>query len=173
MRKSYLREVIHYSQGHVAKSVLLSLVAQLSLTLCDLMDCSTPGFPVHHQLPELAKTHVHQVGDAIQPSHLLLSPFPPAFNLSQSQGLFNWVSSLHQVAKVNASPYTWLIKCFTIYLIKEAGEFCTTKYERWLCPGKLLIDFLFCWRTWCICIMFWLRANSSLACYIVLKCIYR
>ena len=64
------------------------------------MDCCTPGFPVHHQLPELAQTHVCQVGDAIQPSHLLLSPSPPAFSLSQHQGLFQWVSSLHQVAKV-------------------------------------------------------------------------
>ena len=64
------------------------------------MDCSTPGFPVHHQLPELAQTHVHWVGDAIQPSHSLSPPSPPALNLSQHQGLFQWVSSLHQVAKV-------------------------------------------------------------------------
>ena len=55
---------------------------------CDPMDCNTPGFPVHHQLPELTQTHVHQVSDAIQPSYLLSSPFPPAFNLSQHQGLF-------------------------------------------------------------------------------------
>ena len=65
-----------------------SSVAQLYLTLCDPMDCSTPGFPVHHQLPELTQTHVHQVSDAIQPSHPLSSPSPPAFNLSQHQGLF-------------------------------------------------------------------------------------
>ena len=64
------------------------------------MDCSTPGFPVHHQLPELDQTHVHWVNDAIQPSHPLSSPSPPAFNLSQHQGLFKWVSFLHQVAKV-------------------------------------------------------------------------
>ena len=64
------------------------------------MDCNRPGFLVHYQLPELALTHVHQVGDAIQPSHPLLFPSPPAFNLSQHQGLFQWVSSLHQVAKV-------------------------------------------------------------------------
>ena len=63
------------------------------------MDCSMPGFPVHHQLLELAQIHVHQVGDAIQPFHPLLSP-SPAFNLSQHQGLFKWVSSSHQVAKV-------------------------------------------------------------------------
>ena len=64
------------------------------------MDCSTPGLPVHHQLSELTQTHVHWVGDAIQPSHPLLSPSPPAFNLSHHQGLFQWVSSLHQVTKV-------------------------------------------------------------------------
>ena len=64
------------------------------------MDCSRPGFPVHHQLQELAQTHVHQVGHVIQPSHLLSSPSPPAFNLSQHQGLFQWVSSLHQVTRV-------------------------------------------------------------------------
>ena len=63
-------------------------VAQSCPTLCDPMNCSTPGFTVHHQLPELAQTHVHRVSDAIQPSHPLLSPSPPAFNLSQHQGLF-------------------------------------------------------------------------------------
>ena len=63
------------------------------------MDCSTPGLPVHHQLPEFTQTCVHWVGDAIQPSHPLSSPFPPAFNLSQHQGLFKWVSCAHQVAK--------------------------------------------------------------------------
>ena len=63
------------------------------------MDRSTPGLPVHHQLPGLAQTHVHRVGDAIQPSHPLSSPSPPAFNLSQHQGLFQGVSSSHQVAK--------------------------------------------------------------------------
>ena len=64
------------------------------------MDCSTPGFPVHHQLPNLAQTHVHRVSDAIHPSHPLSSP-SPSFNLSQQQGLFKWVSSSHQVAKVS------------------------------------------------------------------------
>ena len=63
-------------------------VAQSCLTLCDPMDCSTPGFPVHHQLPEFTRTHVHRVGDAIQPSHPLSSP-SPAFGLSQHQGLFS------------------------------------------------------------------------------------
>ena len=64
------------------------------------MGCSTPGLHVHHQLPEFTQTHIHQVSDAIQPSHPLLSPSPPAFNLSQHQGLFQRVSSWHQVAKV-------------------------------------------------------------------------
>ena len=64
------------------------------------MDCSMPGFLVYHQLLEFAQTHVHWVGDAIQTSHPLSSPFPPTFNLSQHQGLFEWVSSLHQVTKV-------------------------------------------------------------------------
>ena len=79
--------------------VRFSLVAQLCPTLCDPMDCSTPGFPVHHQLPEFAQTHVLQVGGAIQLSHPLLSTSPPAFNLSQHQGLFQGVSSSNQVAK--------------------------------------------------------------------------
>ena len=72
-------------------------VTQQCPTLCDPMDCSTPGFPVHHQLLELAQTHVHRVSDVIQPS--LSSPSPPAFNLSQHQGLFQGINSLHQVAK--------------------------------------------------------------------------
>ena len=74
-------------------------VAQLCPTLCDPMDCSSLGLPVHHQLPELSQTHVHRVGDTIQPSHPL-SPPSLAFNLSQQQGLFQWTGSLHQVAKV-------------------------------------------------------------------------
>ena len=76
-----------------------SSVAQSCPTLCEPVDRSTPGFPVQHQLLELTQTHVHRVGDAILPSHLL-SPSPPAFNLSQHQGLFQWVNSSHQVAKV-------------------------------------------------------------------------
>ena len=67
---------------------------------CNPMDCSTPGLPVHHQLPELTQTPVHQVTDAIQPSHPLSSPSPHAFNLFHHQGLFQWVSSSHQLAKI-------------------------------------------------------------------------
>ena len=76
-----------------------SSVAQLCLTLCNSMDCSTPGFPVYYHLPELTQTHGHWVGDTIQPSHPL-SSLSPAFNLSQHQGLFQGLGSLHQVAKV-------------------------------------------------------------------------
>ena len=78
----------------------VSSVAQSCTTLSDPMNHSTPGLPVHHQLPESTQTHVHWGGDAIQPSHPLSSPSPPALNLSQHQGLFKWVISLHQVAKV-------------------------------------------------------------------------
>ena len=83
-------------------SVQYSLVTQSCLTLCDPMGYtgSTPGFPVHHQLPELAQTQVHQVGDTIQPSHPLSPRSPPTFNHFQHQGLFQWGSSLHHVAKV-------------------------------------------------------------------------
>ena len=76
------------------------LVTQSFLTLCDPRDCSTPGFPVLHCLSELAQIHVHWVGDVIQPSHLLSPPSPPAFSISQHQGLSKWVSSSNQVAKV-------------------------------------------------------------------------
>ena len=74
-------------------SVQSSPAAQSCPTLCDPMNRSTPGLPVHHQLPESTQTHVQQVGDAIQPSHPLLSPSPPALNPSQHQGLSQWVSS--------------------------------------------------------------------------------
>ena len=80
--------------------IQFSSVAQSCPTLCDPMNCSTPGLPVHDQLPEFTQTHVHWVGDAIQPSHPLSSPFPPAPNPSQHQSLFQWVNSSHEVAKV-------------------------------------------------------------------------
>ena len=77
-----------------------SSVAQSCLTLCNHMNCSTPGLPVHHQLPDFTQTHVHRVSDAIQPSHPLSSPSPRAPKFSQHQGLFQWVNSSHEVAKV-------------------------------------------------------------------------
>ena len=92
---------IPHGQGEATLlSIQFSSVAQSCPTLCDQMNCSTPGLPVHHQLPESTQTHVHRVSDAIQPSHPLSSPSPTAPNLSQHQGLFKWVSSPHQVTKV-------------------------------------------------------------------------
>ena len=91
--------ILEVARRNLLHTVLFSSVAQSCLTLCDPMNCSTPGLPVHHQLPEFTQTRVHQARDAIQPSHPLSSPSPPAPNLSQYQGLFKWVSSLHQVAK--------------------------------------------------------------------------
>ena len=81
-------------------SVQFSSATQSCPTLCAPMNCSMPGLPVHHPLPESTQTHVRWVSDAIQPSHPLSSTSPPALNLSQHQGLFQWVSSLHEVAKV-------------------------------------------------------------------------
>ena len=93
----------------------VSSVAQSCLTLCNPMDCSTPGFPVHHQLLEFAQTHVHGVSDAIKPSHPLLSPSSPVFHLSQDQGLFQWVSSLNQILmwkyqSIGASASAWIFR---------------------------------------------------------------
>ena len=87
-------------------------VTQLCPTCCNPMNCSRPGLPVHYQLPEFPQTHVHRVGDAIQPSHPLWSPSPPAPNPSQHQGLFQWVNSSHEVAKglefqVQHQPFQW------------------------------------------------------------------
>ena len=112
-------------------------VAQSCPTLCDPMDCSTPGLLVHHQLLEFTQTHVHWVSDAIQPSHPLSSPSPPAFDLSQHQGLFQWVSSLHQVAKVTlCSSISW---CLIMYWQHSWVEW---QGQSWLCRD---IRFL----SWC------------------------
>ena len=96
-------------------------VTQSWSTLCDPVDCCAPGFPVLHYLPEIAQTHVHWVDGAIQPSHPLSSPFPPAFSVSQHQGLFQWVDSSHQVAKVlelqlQHQSFQWIFRC-------EMGEY--------------------------------------------------
>ena len=82
-------------------------VTQSCPTLCDPMDCSTPGLNVNHQLQEFTQTHVCWVSDTIQPSHPLSSPSPPALNLFQHQGIFQWVSSLHQVAEVLGFHSPW------------------------------------------------------------------
>ena len=107
----------------VSHSVQFSSLAQSCPTLCDLMNHSTPGLPVHHHLPEFTQTHAHRVGDAIQPSHPLSSPSPSALNPSQHQGPFQWVNSLHEVAKVlefqlqhqsfQWTPRTDVAFCFT------------------------------------------------------------
>ena len=101
------------------------------VSLCDPMDCNMLGFPVFHFLPKFAQTHVHQVSDAIQPSHPLLSCFPPALNLPKYQGLFQWVTSLHQVDKVSelqlqhqsSNEYSGLISFSTdwFYLLDVQG----------------------------------------------------
>ena len=107
-----------WNDRQLTQSAQFSSVAQLHPTFCDPMDCSTPGVPVHHQLLEYTQIHVHWVCDAIQPSHPLSSPFPPIFNISQHQGLFRWVSSWHQLAKVlefhlQHHSFQWI---FRIYL---------------------------------------------------------
>ena len=88
------------SMSFCSLSVQFSSVAQSCPTFCNPMNCSTPGLPVHHQLLEFTQTHVHWVSDAIQPSHLLLSPSPPVSNPSKHQSFFQWVNSSHEVAKV-------------------------------------------------------------------------
>ena len=95
--------------------VWFSSVAQWCLTFCNPVHGSTPGFPVHHQLLEFAQTHVPQVSDAIQPSHPLSSPFPPAFNLFQHQGLFQWVNFSPQVAivlefQLQHQSFQWILR---------------------------------------------------------------
>ena len=105
-------------RAFAAHSLRHCAVAKLCMVLWNPMDCSTPGFPVLQHLPEFAQTLVHWVGDAILPSHPLSSPSPPAFNLSQHQGLFQWVSSSHQVAKgleLQLQPFQWLFRTDFLY----------------------------------------------------------
>ena len=109
------RSGLGFQQNNLLASVQLSSVAQLCPTLCNPMDCSTPGLPVHQRLLESAQTHVHWIMDAIQPSHPLSSPSPPAFSLSQRQSLFQWVSSLYQVAKgmefhLQLQSFQWIFR---------------------------------------------------------------
>ena len=104
----------------------ISSVAQSCLTLCDPMNRSTPGLPVHHQLLEFTQTHVHRLSDAIQPSHPLLSPSPPAPNPSQHQSLFQWVNSSHQV------PKYWSFS-FSIIPSKERQGWSPLEWTGWIC----------------------------------------
>ena len=99
IKSTFNNACVTYPRQLKCYSVQFSSVTHLCPTLCNPMDCGTPSLLVHHQPTEFTQSHVHWVGDAIQPSHPLAIP-PPAFNLSQHQGLFKWVSSSHQVAKV-------------------------------------------------------------------------
>ena len=101
-------------------NTVFSSVALMCLNLCDNTDCSVPGIPVLHQYPSSAHTHVHQVGDAIQPSHPLWSPSPPASSLSQHQGFSQWISSSHQVAKIaevqrQHQSFQWIFRTDFLY----------------------------------------------------------
>ena len=141
-KKNTLQQAI---ARHIQEFLKCSLVTQFSSvaqscpTLCDPMNCSTPGLPIHHQLPESTQTHVHWVGDAIQPSHLLLSPSPPALTLSQHQGLFHWVSSLHQVAKVLEFQLQHLMNGWQIclWLDSDLSFICISK---WFCDESGIND---------------------------------
>ena len=118
--------------------VLFSSVQSLSrVWLCNPMNRSTPGLPVYHQLPESTQTHVHWVGDTIQPSHPLTSPSPPALNCSQHQGLFQWVSSSHHVAKVlefqlQHQSFQWITR--TDFLQDGLGSPCSPKDSQEFSP---------------------------------------
>ena len=109
---------------------------QLCPTLCSPMDCSTPGFPVHHQLPELTQTHVHRVDDVIQPAHPLSSPSPPAFNLSQQETPSKETPSFHWVSLSN-SMKLWDMPC-------------RATQDGWDCGGELWQDMVHCRREWVI-----------------------
>ena len=99
-RWMFQKKMSFFVLKNLEKTFQLSSVARSCPTLCDPMNCSTSGLLVHHKLPEFTQTHAHRVGDAIQPSHPLSSPSPPAPNPSKHQGLFQWVNSLHEVAEV-------------------------------------------------------------------------
>ena len=120
-------------------SVQFSSVAQSCPTLCDLMNCSTPGLPVHHQLLEFTQTHVHWVSDAIQLSHLLSSPSPPAPNLSQHQGLFQWVNSSHEkVTQLYINIYIIFVYSFLFWFIAKYWILLPVLYSRPFCLSILL-----------------------------------
>ena len=120
----------HFIVGDIKNyvtSVQFSSVAQSCPTLCDPMNCSTPGLPVHHHLPEFTQTHVHQVSDTIQPSHPLSSPSPPAPNPSQHQSLFQWVNSSHQVAKESTG-----VSALASFLPKKSQGWSPSEWTGWI-----------------------------------------
>ena len=146
---SRLYSFLHSSKFQInGCSVQFTSVAQSCLTLCDPMNCRTPGLPVHHQLQEFTQTRVHRVRDAIQPSHPWSSPSPPAPNPSQHQSLFQWVNSLHEVAKVlelqlwhhsfQRNPRVDLLRNGLV------GSPCRNSLDMFnFCPGE------FTWPSWC------------------------
>ena len=116
---------LSHREVHIGHSVQFSSVAQSCLILCDPMNCSTPGLPVHHQLPEFTQTHVHRVSDAIQPSHPLSSSSSPALNPSQHQSLFQWVNSLMRW------PKYWSFS-FSIILSKKSQDCSPLEWTGWI-----------------------------------------
>ena len=115
-----------------------SSVAQSCMTFCDSMNYSLPGLPAHHQFPEFTQTHVHWVGDAIQPFQPLSSPCPPTFNLSQHKGFFKWVISSHQVPKVlelqlQHQSFQWI---FSIDFLEDGlvGSPCSPRHSQETSP---------------------------------------
>ena len=116
----------HWNCRQNFMNIQFSSITQLCPTLCDPMNCSTPGLPVHHQLLEFTQTHVHQVGDAIQPFHPLLSPSPPPPNPSQHQSLFQWVNSSHEVAKVSG------VSASASFLPKNTQDWSPLEWTGWI-----------------------------------------
>ena len=119
MDKDMVSHTHTHTHTHTHWNMQFSSVTRLCPTLHDSVDCGTPGFLVHHQLPKLTQTHVHPVGDAIELSHPLSSS-SPAFSLSQHQGFYKWVSSLHQVAKVlefqlQPQSFQWIFRTDFLY----------------------------------------------------------
>ena len=135
-------------EKHTDSEICCCSVAESCPTLCNPMNCSTPGFLVLHYLPEFAQTYVYWIGDAIQPSHSLSPPSPPALNHSQHQGLFQWINSTHQVAKswsFSISPsneYSGLISFTTdwFYILAVRGTL-----KNLLQHHNLKALFLWCW----------------------------
>ena len=123
------------TEWHTSVNKDCCLLAQSCPTLCHPMDCSTPAFPVLHYIPEFAQTHVHRVGDAVQPSHTLSSP-SPAFNLSQHQGLFQWVGFSHQVATVlefQHQSFQWIFRVDFLSVHLFSSWFCLLLFWSFTC----------------------------------------
>ena len=126
----------------VFMTVQFSSVAQSCPTLCNPMNCSTPGLPVHHQLPEFTQTHIHRVSDAIQPSHPLSSPSPPAPNPFQHQILFQWVNSSHH------TNYCIFVICFDIRMCDISSSILSQEYFGYLGPFVIPYEF-YCFFSFC------------------------